>query len=224
MEYACLTIFVIVSAIHLYGSYINNRKLRAWSKGFILLALLGWYCCSTSFVQWAVVAALLASWLGDMLLIPRGIKWFTAGGISFMLSHIFFVFAYCPNIIFQCIPVWAVVIAAAVYFIAVLFIFSALKPHLPKAMFFPMFFYLLVNGTMNCFAFYQFVSIPNAATAVTFAGAMLFFASDSILFFVRFKKNTVWRNHFPVMLTYIFAEFLIVWGIVMLSKMTDIIA
>lgn len=217
MKYVFLAIFIIVSVLHLYGSYINNRKLRAWSKGFILLTLLGWYCYSDSQVQWIVVAALIMSWLGDMLLIPHGIKWFTAGGISFMLSHIFFVLAYYPNIIFQQIPVWTVVIAAAVYITAVWLIFRGLKPHLPKAMFFPMFFYLLVNGAMNCFAFYQLVSVLCTATAVTFIGAMLFFASDSILFFVRFKKDSVWKNHFLVMLTYIVAEFLIVWGIVMLS-------
>lgn len=216
MKVAFPAVFVIASAIHLYGSYISNRKLRAWSKGFILPALLGWYCCSASPVRWVVVAALLASWLGDVLLIPRGVKWFTAGGISFMLSHIFFIFAYYPHVTFQTIPVWTLVIAAAVYFIAVWFIFRALRQHLPKALFFPMFFYLLVNGAMNCFAFYQLLSNACAASAVTFAGAMLFFASDSILFFVRFKKDSIWRSHFLVMLTYIFAEFLIVWGIVML--------
>jgi len=218
MKYAFLAAFVIASAIHLYGSYVNNRKLRAWSKGFILPALLGWYCLSASPVQWVVAAALLTSWLGDMLLIPHGVKWFTAGGISFMLSHAFFVLAYYPNVDFQRIPVWTVVIAAAVYFIAVCFIFRGLKAHLPKALFLPMFFYLLINGTMNCFAFYQLVSVPCAASAVTFTGAMLFFASDSILFFARFKKDSVWKNHFLVMLTYIFAEFLIVWGIVMLQR------
>ncbi len=218
MKYVFLAIFIIVSALHLYGSYINDRKLRAWSKGFILLSLLGWYCYSASPVQWIVVAALLMSWLGDMLLIPHGIKWFTAGGVSFMLSHMFFTLVYYPNVAFQRIPIWIIVIAAAVYFTAVLFIFRGLKPHLPKMMFFPMFFYLLVNGAMNCFAFYQLLSVPCVAAAVTFIGAMLFFASDSILFFVRFKKDSVWKNHFLVMLTYIFAEFLIVWGIVMLAK------
>lgn len=218
MKYVFLAIFIISSTIHLYACKKKNVELRAYTKGFILLALLGWYCCCVDKVSWIVVIALLASWLGDVLLIPNGVKWFTVGGISFMVSHAFFVLTYYPNVDFAVIPLWLIIAAAAVYFIAVLFVFKGLKDHLPKALFYPMFLYLLINGTMNCFAFYQLVSMPCAATAVTFIGAMLFFASDSLLFYTRFKKETRLKTHFPVMVTYIFAEFLIVLGIIMLSQ------
>lgn len=217
MKYVFLAIFVISSAIHLYASRKRDVKLRAYTKGFILLALLGWYCCSVDRVSPVVVVALLASWLGDVLLIPKGVKWFVAGGISFMVSHAFFVLTYYPHVDFSVIPLWLIVAAAAVYFAAVWLVFRGLKAHLPKALFYPMFLYLLINGTMNCFAFYQLVSLPCAATAVTFIGAMLFFASDSLLFYTRFKKETKLKTHFPVMVTYIFAEFLIVLGIIMLA-------
>jgi len=217
MKYLFLALFLLSSAIHLYGSYIDNRKIRAWSKGFILLCLLGWYFCSASFVSWIVVIAILASWLGDVLLIPKGIKWFIAGGISFMVSHFFFAFAYWPNIDFWSLPVWAVIAAGIFYFTMVVLVFRGLRPHLPHGLFYPMFFYLLINGTMNCFALYQLMSIPCTATIITFIGAILFFTSDSILFYVRFKKDSIWKNHFIVMLTYILAEFLIVQGIMMLA-------
>ena len=46
--------------------------------------------------------------------------------------------------------------------------------------------------------------------------AVLFFASDSILFFVRFKKDCVFKTHFMVMLTYILAQFLIVEGFILM--------
>lgn len=215
MKYIFLTLFILSSMVHLYGSYINNSKIRACSKGFILLGLLGWYCCSALSFSWIVVIAILASWLGDMLLIPRGIKWFTAGGISFMVSHYFFALVYWPNIDFSRFPVWSVIVAGIFYFTIVVFVFRGLRPHLPHGLFYPMFLYLLINGTMNCFALFQLMSLPCTATIVTFAGAVLFFTSDSILFYVRFKKDSVWKNHFLVMLTYIFAEFLIVQGIMM---------
>lgn len=217
MKYLFLALFVISSVVHLYGSYIDNRKMRAWSKGFILLGLLGWYCCSALSVSWMVVTAILASWLGDMLLIPKGIKWFTAGGISFMVSHFFFALVYWPNIDFSSLPVWGVFAAGLFYCTIVVLVFRGLRPHLPHGLFYPMFFYLLINGTMNCFALYQLMSIPCTSTIVTFIGAVLFFMSDSILFYVRFKKDSVWKNHFLVMLTYIFAEFLIVQGIMTLA-------
>lgn len=217
MKYVFLALFIISSIVHLYGSYINDGKIRAWSKGFILLGLLGWYCCSALSFRWVVVTAILASWLGDVLLIPKDIKWFTAGGISFMVSHFFFALSYLPNIDFPRLPVWAVIAAGIFYFIMVCLVFRGLRSYLPRGLFYPMFLYLMINGTMNCFALYQFMSIPCAATIITFIGAVLFFTSDSILFYVRFKKDSVWKNHFLVMLTYIFAEFLIVQGIMMLA-------
>ena len=76
-----------------------------------------------------------------------------------------------------------------------------------------MFFYLLLNGAMNCFAIFRCVSLPSAATLVTAIGAALFFISDSSLFFVRFHKDSRLKTHFLVMLTYSVGEFLIVLGL-----------
>lgn len=218
MKYFFLAVFAISSIIHLYGSYVSNKKIRAMSKGFILPGLLGWYSCCVPSVSGIVVAALVTSWLGDVLLIPKGTGWFTVGGISFMASHVCFVLAYLPNITWSSFPLWAAVLIAAVYVTAVCLIFRGLRPHLPKKLFYPMFLYLLVNGTMNCCAFFQLLSSPCTATIITFIGAMLFFTSDSVLFYVRFKKDSRIKNHFPVMLTYISAELLIVLGFILLAS------
>ena len=216
MKIAFLAVFAISAIIHLYGSYVDNRKIRASSKGFILLGLLGWYCCSAEPVLGIVVAAIATSWLGDVLLIPHGTKWFTAGGISFWASHICFTIAYAQQIDFGAFSVWAAVAAAAVYFVTVCLIFRGLRPHLPKLLFYPMFVYLLVNGAMNCSALFQLLSVPCTATAITFIGAVLFFISDAVLFNVRFNKDSKIKKHFLVMLPYISAELLIVLGLVML--------
>lgn len=216
MKYVFLAIFILSSAIHLYASIKKNVKLRAVTKPFLLLTLLGWYVCSVDDPSIIVIAALITSWLGDVLLIPKGVKWFAIGGGSFMLSHILFIAAYCERIDFALIPVWVILLAAAVYVAITLLVFSRLKPHLTQRLFGPMMFYLLINGMMNCFALYQLISVPCAAAVVTFIGAMLFFASDSSLFFVRFKKNGLLKTHFVVMLTYILGEFLIVEGLIML--------
>ena len=217
MSVLMLAVFVVSSLIHLYASLKSNKKLRAQSKGFILASLCGWYLFSSPAPEMIVVAALLFSWLGDVLLIPKGIKWFVAGGIAFMASHLCFVFAYSSRIVFADIPVIAIILAAAVYLVASVLVFKGLKGSLPKALFLPMFFYLLLNGTMNCFALFQLLTLMNAASVITYIGATLFFASDSLLFYVRFKKNTVLKNHFPVMATYIIGEFLITLGLVMLG-------
>lgn len=217
MKYVYLAIFLVSSIIHLYASKKSDTKLRAQTKGFILLALLGWYCYSVTNPLAIVIAAILTSWLGDVLLIPKGTKWFAAGGISFWASHICFIIAYSRLVDFSVIPVWAIIVAGLVYVSISVTLFKKLKPHLPDKLFIPMFFYLLANGTMNCFALFQLLSVPCFETAFAFAGAVLFFISDSTLFFVRFKKDSIFKTHFVVMLTYIAAEFLIVQSFILLA-------
>ena len=219
MSYIFLSVFVIAAVIHLYASLKSNKKLRAITKPWLLLALVGYYCCMVENPLCIVIAALLTSWLGDVLLIPKGTKWFAAGGVSFMASHVCFIVAYSRFVDFSVIPVWAIVLCAAVYFTASILVFRGLTDSLPKSLFYPMFFYLLCNGTMNCFALYQLLTAVNTASIVTFIGAVLFFISDSTLFYVRFKKDTIFKTHFVVMLTYIIAEFLIVYGFILHAAM-----
>lgn len=217
MKFVFIAVFLISSIIHLYASHKSDKPLRNKTKPFILLGLLGWYICCAESPHAIVIAAIITSWLGDVLLIPKGVKWFTVGGISFAVSHLCFMLAYLPQISFATIPVWAIILFAAAYFTVACLVFRGLKPHLPKALFYPMFVYLLINGSMNCFSLFQLLSMPCKATVITFIGAVLFFISDSTLFYVRFKKDTILKNHFIVMLTYIIAEFMIIQGLIMLA-------
>ncbi|MCR4563625.1 MAG: lysoplasmalogenase [Clostridiales bacterium] len=213
MNYAFLAVFIISTAVHLYASHKKDTKLRNITKPFILLSLLGFYVLSARNVYWEIVLALIFSWLGDVLLMPKGTKWFTAGGIAFMISHGFFIAGYCREIDFSAIPVWLIVILAVFFVSAVTFIFSKLKAYLPKPLFYPMFLYLLINGAMNCFAIFRLAGNPVQATVITAVGAALFFISDTSLFFVRFNKDSRLKTHFIVMLTYSIGEFLIVLGL-----------
>lgn len=213
MKYVFLAIFIIVTSIHLYASLKQDKKLRNQTKPFILLSLLGFYLLAARTPSTWIILALIFSWLGDVLLMPKGVKWFTAGGICFMISHVFFILGYMKEVDFATIPVWLVILLAVLFFAAVTCIFSKLKPHLPKALFYPMYLYLLINGAMNCFAIFRWVSFPAAATVITAIGAILFFISDSSLFFVRFNKDSRLKTHFLVMLTYSIGEFLIVLGL-----------
>ena len=79
-------------------------------------------------------------------------------------------------------------------------------------------FYLICNGAMNVFAFILLWSNPCLATVLAYIGAISFFASDSLLFFNDFYPKPLWRKHFPIMLTYIIAEFLITQGMLLLAR------
>ncbi len=215
MKYISLIIFFVATSVHLYASLRKDKPLRNKSKPFILLALIGFYISAASSIRPAIVLALFFSWLGDILLIPDGIKWFTAGGISFMISHFFFVLGYLEDIDFSRISPLIIIALALLFNVIIFFIFKKLKPHLPKQLFYAMYLYLLINGAMNCFAIFRCLSNPDLSGIVTLIGAALFFVSDCSLFFVRFDKNSPLKTHFLVMLTYSIGEFLIVLGLVL---------
>lgn len=214
--YVFLTIFVVFTTLHLIASAKNNKKFRNLTKGFILSSLLGFYLAAAPVVDIWIVLALIFSWIGDMLLIPHGTKWFTAGGISFMLSHACFVVGYVNQIeSWENIPIIVIVFLALFFVGLVGVIFKKLKKSLPKPLFYPMALYLFINGTMNCFAIYKCLCDESFSSIITVIGAVLFFISDASLFFVRFDKNTKMKSHFRVMLTYSLGEFLIVLGLML---------
>ncbi len=217
MKYLYLLLFIISSIIHLYGSFEDEKKIRNYSKPFILIGILGYYIFRADSISWVVVMAIITSWLGDVLLIPKGVKWFTAGGISFMISHFFFMLAYYPNIDTAKIPFIVIVLASCIYLFFTWKVFKALKPYLPKVLFYPMILYLLINSSNNICAWMQFLSNISVPTFIVLIGAVCFFISDGTLFLVRFHaKDVVPHRHFYVMLTYIIAEFLIVYGLIIM--------
>lgn len=215
MDLLMLLIFFAVSTVHLYARLANKTKLRAWTKVFILPALLGWYVYASSVPSISVILALLCSWLGDVLLIPKGKKWFLAGGICFLFSHIFFIHAYLPGLSFGALQPWVLIVPPLIYIALVFFVFRNLRPHLSNNLFYTMVLYQLLNGAMNCFAFYRMISMRTPASLLVFIGAALFFTSDGILFHVRFNKDAKDKTHFGVMLSYILGEFLIVLGLLL---------
>ena len=210
-----LIIFIVSTSIHLYASWKQNQSLRNKSKPIILLSLLGFYCFTAKNIHIFVVLALLFSWLGDICLMQQGKKWFTLGGSSFLLSHIFYILSYAFDTDFSVIPKVFLFLLPIAFILIVANIFEHLKPYLSKELFYPMSFYLFVNGMMNCFAWFRSFSSTALTAWITSIGALLFFISDTTLFFVRFKKDSLLQTHFIVMLTYAIGEFLIVLGLIL---------
>lgn len=219
MRYVFLALFAAVSLVHLYHSWLDVTKKRRMTKWALLLLLLGYYLTSTGTFSPLLIAALLCSWLGDVLLMPSGNGWFVSGGISFLAAHVLFVLLYLGQVDFAAVNWLIAVPVALVYIAAVTVILALLKKETPKPMFVPMFLYLLMNGAMNVFALMQLLTNPCAGAAVAYLGAILFFVSDSTLYLNKYykKKQIVPKKHFTIMLTYLLGEFLIVQGMLMLG-------
>lgn len=214
MKLFFLILLAIVSAIHLFHSWKGDQEKRKYTKPFLLPLIIAYYLAGTSSPSWVLVIALAASWLGDVLLIPKGNKWFVFGGLSFMVTHFLFIIVYAQRVDFSDIKWFAVIPAAVLYYGISAVIIKTLTPSTPKMMLAPMYFYLLCNSTMNVFSLMQLISRRTPGAAVAFTGAILFFISDCTLFLVRYhkNKNLIFKNHFTVMLTYILGEFLIAQG------------
>ncbi len=219
MKYIRLVMFGVFSLIHLYDSFFDNSRARKKTKPFLLLFLTLFYLLAAREKNYLLVAALVFSWLGDVLLIPKGDKWFFRGGIAFGISHLLFIAQYIPHIAFDRIPWIAVIPAAVVYFGISFIIIEIIKPTTPKSMLLPMYLYLLCNSAMNLFSFNQLLQHRNLGATLALIGAILFFLSDCALFIVRYGKHPqiVYRKHFTVMLAYLLGEFLIVLGMLKLT-------
>lgn len=224
MAYCYLGLFLAVTGVHLYGCARRDEFLRCITKGFVLLSLLGLYLEGTRSGSLfglearamlpEAAAALLLSFLGDMLLIGSGVKWFTAGGMAFGASHLLLIRVFCRLGAFP-FPGPAGLLLPAVFFTVLsLLLYLKLLPELPGGLALPMLLYQLVNGAMSCFALYRLLSAPGFGAAAAFAGTLVFFASDVILFDFLFRRDTKIRSNFGVMLTYSAGMLLIVLGII----------
>ena len=215
-----LVLLAASSAVHLYGSWVRKEKIRVITKPMLLIFIVLYYVTSGVSIIPLLIAALVASWLGDVLLMPHGNAWFTAGGIAFMLAHFLFIAVYVPQVNFSEVNWFIAVPAAVAYYSVSAVIIHLLRPTTPKKMQIPMYVYLLANSTMNVFALMQLISNPCAGSAVAYIGAVLFFISDCTLFLVRYykKPDIIFKRHFTVMFTYILGEFMITQGMIMLSK------
>lgn len=219
MKYIFLVLYIILSILHLKDSFNDNKKGRDKTKPFLIITLILFYICSINKISYTLILALLTSWIGDILLIPKGHKWFALGGISFLFAHFFFILVYLSRINLNNINYFIIIPLAFIYFTIALKIIYELKNTTPKMMLVPMYFYLIANSLMNIFAMMQLMNNRNIASLIAYIGALLFFISDCTLFLVRYYKRPeiVYKKHFTVMFTYLLGELLITIGIILLS-------
>lgn len=207
-RYICLALVLMISALHLFVP-----KKKNLTKAMLLPMILVYYLACSQAPSWVVVAALIFSWFGDVLLIPNGTKWFVAGGIAFMLSHISFIGAYAGDIVFGKKVILPAALLYVVYLAAAALVITRIRPYTGKLT--PaLYLYLSVNALMNTFAFMRLLSVPGLPAALTYVGAVLFFISDNTLFFGCFYEKKKHDTFLPVMATYILGELLITQGLI----------
>ena len=201
-----LSALVITSAVlHLRAEYRGSRPSVYLFKPLtviliILIASLRKNPVS-EFYRYAVVAGLVFSLMGDILLmLPR--ERFIAGLASFLLAHLFYIAAFTlegarsPGLLYA--------LPFAVYGLVML---RVLLPGLGRLKA-PVIIYMPVIMLMAWQAFCRWMTTAQRGSALAFMGALLFVISDSVLALNRFKRP-LQSAQLYIMATYFTAQWLI---------------
>jgi uncharacterized membrane protein YhhN len=161
----------------------------AASTGFVATALAGGALGSSYGV--AILASLVACWIGDVCLLSKQQGFFLAGLSAFLVGHLGFAIAFGLQG-----PRWIVVaIAAALLAIPARVVLRWLDPKLPGEMKVPVLAYIVVITAMVSLAI-GFVMAGGPRTALV--GATMFYLSDLSVardrFVVETFLNRVWGH------------------------------
>ncbi|PZV77536.1 putative membrane protein YhhN [Algoriphagus aquaeductus] len=213
-----LYVFLAATIADLTFLIEGNSSLRFYSKPLILLGLILYFYqiskpISTTLLSKSILAALIFSWIGDILLMWPSL--FVYGLGSFLMAQICYIigFKLAQNTIlrreevnfiksfFYNLPIY---IAAAL-------VFYLVNPNLGNLKI-PVIAYILVIVSMVATARDRFKKCSPASFWQVFIGAVLFFVSDGIIAISRFFRDFP-ESGILIMGTYATAQLLIVMGI-----------
>ena len=211
LKISIMIFFIIIAVGDIFAVKSNNINLRYFTKPLLIPLLILFYIVSATKVNQLVIFALISCFLGDFLLLFAQKKsLFITGLLSFLTGHIFYTVIFLKTTFFlSVIPGWF-------YFLLIPYIwygisiFCKLNPYL-HSMKIPVIAYLNVILFMSFASFTRIWAIKGFAFWLPFVGSMLFIASDTLLAFRNFKYK-VPKGWISVMILYIFAQLLIIFG------------
>ena len=171
---AWILLTIVAVALLLHAESRGSRAgIWAWkpiaSTGFVATALAAG-ATSTTYGTW-VLAALVLSWWGDVLLIPRASRIFLLGIGSFLLGHL----AFAGGFLSRGVAPLALVVTAALLVVPARQTLRWLAPHVPGDLRVPVRAYVVVICAMVACAVATYVRAGNGWLLV---GALMFMVSD----------------------------------------------
>ena len=180
------TCVLLTAALTIWSDANGRRRLFRVSKPLTTVLVITVALIARTPVPAAyktlILAGLLCSLLGDIaLMFPD--KWFTAGLVSFLAAHVFYILAFKPG------PGRPVSTGMLLPFIIFgLLMFRILAPSLGRLKV-PVLVYMAAITAMAGLAAGRFVYNGGTRPLLAFAGAVLFLVSDSVLAYDRFAKK-----------------------------------
>ncbi len=217
-----LSIYLGCSVFYLLITVFNQEEIARVIKPFLLPILFIAVYFSESFrTKKILITALIFSWIGDVILLfaDKGEIYFILGLVAFLISHLFYIVLFNKQTrsksISNKLSFGAGIGLILIYFSVMI---GTLGPKLgPLTL--PVVIYAVVISTMLYFALkgsYQWNAIPYNSVLI---GAVFFISSDSILAFNKFYQPIpIPQASFLIMITYLLAQYSIVWGILNLNQ------
>ncbi|MFT3795920.1 lysoplasmalogenase [Flavobacterium sp.] len=217
---ALLKSFIAIGMIYLLILLLGYDDTAWFLKPLLLPFLLAAVGASAKFkTKTLLFAALLFSWFGDIVLMfaDQGERFFIIGLVLFLTAHVIYIALFNKQpknsnpksklaLAIGCLSVIG-------YLCAMLYL---LFPTLGTLKI-PVTIYAMVISTMLLMAIKGFGHWNNPGNYYIFIGAIGFVVSDSLLAFDKFHEPLPMAS-FNIMATYLAAQFLITFGILVLNK------
>lgn len=207
--------FFVISLVHLFQGLLEKHKAANFTKILLMPLLILAVFLSGKFKSGYglyVISALIFATLGDKFLIkPVSKKNFLKGVLSFFLGHVFFLLCLIPLSEFWTLPSWLVIIFVLLY--GGIIVGSYMVLGTPKGFRgFAAVVYTAMLSLMNFTCLSSFFTNQSTSSTILLIGSFIFMISDSVLGYTLFKRDFP-KSRFIIMFTYICAEFLLTYGL-----------
>lgn len=213
-----LYIFLIATMADIAMIIEGNNEARFFTKPAILLGLIGYFFqlsrpISKTLLSRAILAALIFSWIGDILLLWPEL--FAYGLGSFFMAQVCYIVGFKvarinPSQVGEVNFVKTFFSNLPIYFIAA-FLFYLINPSL-GVLKIPVILYIIVIVSMLTMAKERYKNANQASFWQVFIGASLFFISDGVIALSRYYQDFP-ESGVIIMGTYATGQLLIVMGI-----------
>ncbi len=213
MARIALFIYSLIGVLNILSAVIEQPLLRTLTKPLLMPMLMLYVISQTHIlIRNKLIFILVFAWLGDMFLLIPGNSplYFQLGLGSFLIMQIAYIrlFSSQSSAGYFDLRQWfsLPIIPVLIYVVGFL---AFLLPLIPAALYIPVSLYALALGAM---LYSAFLRKKDSSYYLIFIGAIFFVVSDSLLalakFYYSFPGNSIY-----VMLTYIFAQLLLILGL-----------
>ena len=207
--------------VYLLFIFFDYSSIHQWMKPFLIPSLLFFYLINLKGKpQLKLIGALLLSAVGDALLMFNGPDFFIFGLVAFLFAHILYVFifkSFLKRLIINRFILLCSFLIGLYYVLLMRFLWPSLGD-----MKIPVLAYAFVISMMLWLSLQVSQALGTSAKYI-FLGAFFFVFSDTLLSLQLFHTD-FYRAHLFVMLTYLLAQVLLVYGLIYVETRKYIIS